>query len=214
MATVYVWLPGDPQKTNFFHGISGHISIATTYGYYSFWPGRKGGRENIGLIYPTPAFFDRQSVSEDEAGMEYDVDLQTTITGLDERAMDREWNIIKDNATKYKLLDTNCCTVSGRLLHVGFVNTAAGKDALNGKAGRYLKTMLNGTVKPSLTSVPGMPPSITPSVMLFYAELISNAIAGYPQTEDEVARKVQQMRDEKNPVLGFIGQLFRIFRKS
>jgi len=199
MAEVFVWLPGDPAQHHFFHGVAGHVAVQVSSNYYSFWPGRgKKMERSIGIFKAAPADFSKVSYEIDRRDMGYERDAAISIDGLNELAMANEWDRIKGNATRYELLSTNCCTVSGRLLHVGLVNTDKWQRTLERQAGRWLRECLSITTSVSFTPTVAMH-SITPSVILYFAMLIKNANEGYSEPEDQVLRRVKEIYFKTHP---------------
>lgn len=207
MADVFVWFPGDPKVHRFFHLISGHVAVQASGNYYSFWPGRgKKLERNLGLTKAAPADFEKVSYAVDRDGMGYERDVAVSINGLNEQAMRTEWNRIKSNATHYQLFNTNCCTVSGRLLNVGLVNTEKWRTTWEPRAGRWLRTCLDMTTGASLNPKSDVK-TVTPSVTLYFALLVKNAVEGYEETEDEVYRRVKAEQSKAMPWQQYTGGL-------
>lgn len=210
MVEVFVWKPGDPREFRFFHLIAGHASIRIKDEYFSFWSAEgKKGKRNIGLIHASPADFSRVSYEMDREDMGYEPDAVIHIDGLNERAMIADWKRIKANATKYQLFDTNCCTVAGKLLNVGLVNTDKWRRELADRAGEWLLESLRITENESLDSASGVP-TMTPSVLFYYALLVKNAMEGYKESEDELHRRVKYWKS-KTPSIGFVEYIKSFF---
>lgn len=203
MIRVYVWFPGKPGGTKWFHAVTGHIAMQIGRDYCSFWPSKdkKGGtKENIGLIVPSPADFSKTSYNADVLGMEYPAEEVVEINGLDEQSMIREWNKIKKQKTLYELDKANCCTVTAKLLNVGFTSTKVGRSFLTQPGKSSLKDLINssnyfGGIK-------------TPSVLIFFAYLIKNQVEGLGQTEDEVMNIVR--RKQPFNLIQFLRDLFSV----
>jgi hypothetical protein len=192
MVKIYLWFPGKPGGTKWFHAVTGHIAIQIGKDYCSFWPcqdKKDGTKENIGMITPSPADFSKVSYSADILGMEYPADDSVDIAGLDEQSMLREWNKLKKQKTLYALNGANCCTITARLLDVGFINTKAGRNFMRRSEASSLKSAINSSLIYSQTT--------TPSVVLFLAYMIKNEVEGLGQAEDEIMNIVRQKHPNK-----------------
>lgn len=186
MVRVYLWFPGKPGESKWFHAVTGHITIEIGSEYCSFWPRQDksgGSKENIGLISPSPADFSKTSYNADVLGMEYPADDFVEIVGLEEKSMICEWNKIKNQKTLYELDRANCCTVTAKLLNVGFINTKIGRIFMAKTEKSSLRSLMNDS-----NNFSGFK---TPSALLFFAYLIKNEIEGHGQTEIEIMRSVR-----------------------
>jgi len=199
MAIVYVWFPGEPGANTWGHMVAGHASLQTTHGYFSFWPRAGKKRSNEGLVAPEVADFSKTTLESDVQGMGWQPDATLPIERLDETAMMAGWTQIKADQTPYRLLDINCCTVTGHLLNLGIVKQI--ERSGNRPIGKYLTSLLAATGQPWLTKTASVP-MVTPSVLLFFAHLTKDYIEDTGHSEDYAAAQVQQLRGSKG-VWGF-----------
>ena len=203
MTVVYIWFPGDPKRTDWFHRISGHAALRAGRTYCSFWPDMKNmGKEKVakGLFSSAPANFSRISHELDLKGMGYKNDESVDIEGLDEASVIAAWKKLKKSGISYRLLETNCCTVTNYLLNVSFQATALGVEIMATDTPvrpdtKYLHLILNASSSPTLNPGMGLP-TVTPSVTMSFALLVKNALSGFPWSESEIFRFVKQRRRE------------------
>lgn len=209
MITVYVWMPGKTHETRSNHLIPGHVAMQVGQEYCSFWPTRdkKNGKENLGIIRPSPADFSNNSYAQDFEGMEYEADDEVDINGLDEQSMIRGWNLIKQQSTNYQLDRVNCCTVSANLLKVGLTNTELGRQLMAQNGNPVLKGEISSA---SIDRSDAL--AVTPTRILCIAYLIENIVEGRNYTERQIMDMVKQKHLDAHPAqrdLGVLGAWFK-----
>lgn len=108
--TLYVWLlrPDNP----------GHVSLLVDNVYMSYWPTEAAGKKDVKIGQTHPAGFPK-SYAADRRLEGKECDAHRLIPRLDTAVMVSAWNALRDNPTRYNLVDHNCSTVIAALLELG-----------------------------------------------------------------------------------------------
>lgn len=110
VATVYIWNK-DAQ------GGVGHAAIDVSGSHCSFWPGGNGYDQKNAITKARVPSYNMPDYNSDVASEGRHADHAITIHGLDENAMMRKWNEIKNQS--YSFGDRNCAACVADLLKAG-----------------------------------------------------------------------------------------------
>lgn len=179
MAHIYIWLPGIPGGTEWFHGHVGHAAIQIGRDYFSYWPGP--GKQQAKFIPAAPAF---RTQKEDLETKGFEPDNVIEIKNLGEPSMVAFWEALKKQQVRYNFIKHNCCTTVAVSLRVGFLESPRYTDELlTPRSFSWSKLRLAGKLRKFVESTEvsasgelksSMP--ISPRILEYWAQTIRDCI--------------------------------------